>query len=38
MNVLILGLLAIVVALSLKALYLHSIRWDGEEAARRDER
>jgi hypothetical protein len=38
MNVLILGLLAIVVALSLKALYPHSIRWDGEEAARRDER
>jgi hypothetical protein len=38
MDVLILGLLAIVVALSLKALYPHPIRWDGEEAAPRDER
>ena len=37
-DVLILGLLAIVVALSLKALYPHPIRWDGEEAAPRDER
>jgi hypothetical protein len=38
MDVLILGLLAVIVALSLKALYPHPIRWDGEEAARRDER
>ena len=37
-DVLILGLLAIVVALSMKALYPHPIRWDGKEAAPRDER
>jgi hypothetical protein len=38
MDVLILGLLAVVVSLSLMALYPHPIRWDGDKGPRGDER